>query len=94
MQIVNIQETINIQAERLNIVVADRQKVTEKGKADLEPTDTSNAKTIADLKKELCQSIVNKFRSAEDKLAYIDDDIQGLNKTVVVFEQKHSVELG
>merc|ERR1719305_1531455 len=85
-QIVNLQETINIQAERVNAVDADRQKAAEKAKADLE----SNAKAIADLKNELGQSIVDKFRPAEDRLANIDGDIQGLNKTVAVFEQKHT----
>merc|ERR1719219_1572432 len=85
-QIVNLQETINIQAERANAVDADRQKAAEKAKADLE----SNAKAIADLKNELGQSIVDKFRPAEDRLANIDGDIQGLNKTVAVFEQKHT----
>ena len=89
-QIVNLQETINIQAERVNAVDADRQKAAEKAKADLESTVASNAKAIADLKNELGQSIVDKFRPAEDRLANIDGDIQGLNKTVAVFEQKHT----
>merc|ERR1711971_858356 len=78
-QIVNLQEIINIQAERVNAVDADRQKVA-----------ASNAEAIADLKNELGQSIVDKFRPAEDRLANIDGDIQGLNKTVAVFEQKHT----
>merc|ERR1719300_104533 len=89
-QIVNLQETINIQAERVNAVDADRQKAAEKAKADLESTVASNAKAIADLRNELGQSIVDKFRPAEDRLANIDGDIQGLNKTVAVFEQKHT----
>ena len=89
-QIVNLQETINIQAERVNAVDADRQKAAEKAKADLESTVASNAKAIADLRNELGQSIVDKFRPAEDRLDNIDGDIQGLNKTVAVFEQKHT----
>merc|ERR1719291_1676007 len=89
-QIVNLQETINIQAERVNAVDADRQKAAEKAKADLESTVASNAKAIADIKNELDQSIVDKFRPAEDRLANIDGDIQGLNRTVAVFEQKHT----
>merc|ERR1719209_2239169 len=89
-QIVNLQETINIQAERVNAVDADRKKEAEKAKADLESTVQANAKAIADLKNELGQSIVDKFRPAEDRLANIDGDIQGLNKTVAVFEQKHT----
>ena len=32
----------------------------------------------------------DKFRPAEDRLANIDGDIQGLNKTMAVFEQKHT----
>merc|ERR1711971_57851 len=78
-QIVNLQETINIQAERVNAMDADRQKAAEKAN-----------EAIADLKNELGQSIVDKFRPAEDRLANIDGDIQGLNKTVAVFEQKHT----
>ena len=89
-QIVNLQDTINIQAEQVNAVDADRQKAAGKTKADLESTVASNAKAIADLKNELGQSIVDKFRPAEDRLANIDGDIQGLNKTVAVFEQKHT----
>merc|ERR1719285_106848 len=89
-QIVNLQETISIQAERVNAVDADRQKAAEKAKADLESAVASNANAIDDLKKELGQSIVDKFRPAEDRLANIDGDIQGLNKTVAVFEQKHT----
>merc|ERR1712013_836965 len=83
-------DNITIQAERVNAVDADRQKAAEKAKADLESTVASNAKAIADLKNELGQSIVDKFRPAEDRLANIDGDIQGLNKTVAVFEQKHT----
>ena len=89
-QIVNLQDTINIQAEQVNAVDADRQKAAGKTKADLESTVASKAKAIADLKNELGQSIVDKFRPAEDRLANIDGDIQGLNKTVAVFEQKHT----
>merc|ERR1711971_882099 len=70
---------INIQADRVNAVDADRQKAAEKAN-----------EAIADLKNELGQSIVDKFRPAEDRLANIDGDIQGLNKTVAVFEQKHT----
>ena len=61
-QIVNLQETINTQAERVNAVDADR----------------------------LDQFIVDKFRPAEDRLANTDGDSQGLNRTVAVFEQKHT----
>merc|ERR1712218_430165 len=80
-QIVNLQEVINIQAEQVNAVDADRQKAAGKTKADLESTVASKAKAIADLKNELGQSIVDKFRPVEDRPVNIDDNIQGLNKT-------------
>ena len=47
-QIVNLQDTINIQAEQVNAVDADRQKAAGKTKADLESTVASKAKAIAD----------------------------------------------
>ena len=88
-QIVNLQETINIQAERVNAVDADRQKAAEKARADLESTVASKAKAIADLRNELRQSIVSKFRPAKDRFKSIDEDIQGLNKIEAVLEQEH-----
>ena len=83
-QIVNLQDTINIQAEQVNAVDADRQKAAGKTKADLESTVASKAKAIADLKNELGQSIVDKFRPVEDRPVNIDDNIQGLNKTFLL----------
>ena len=83
-QIVNLQDTINIQAEQVNAVDADRQKAAGKAKADLESTVASKAKAIADLKNELGQSIVDKFRPVEDRPVNIDDNIQGLNKTFLL----------
>ena len=41
----------------------------------------ANARAIAYLIDQLGQSIVDKFRPAEDRLANSDGDIQGLNKT-------------
>ena len=79
-QIVNLQETINIQAERVNAVDADRQKAAEKAKADLESTVASNAKAIADLKIEPGQSIVDMFRLAEDRLVNINAQDQKMIK--------------
>ena len=83
-QIVNLQDTINIQAEQVNAVDADRQKAAGKTKADLESTVASKAKAIADLKNELGQSIVDKFRPVEDRPVNINDNIQGLNKTFLL----------
>merc|ERR1711873_259872 len=75
-QIVNLQDAVNIQAEQVNAVDADRQKAAGKTKADLESTVASKAKAIADLKNELGQSIVDKFRLVEDRPVNEDGNIQ------------------
>ena len=80
----NLQEVINIQAEQVNAVDADRQKAAGKTKADLESTVASKAKAIADLKNELGQSIVDKLRPVEDRPVNEDGNIQGLNKTCLL----------
>ena len=67
-----------------------RQLPWRKSVEDLESTVASNAKAIADLKIEPGQSIVDKFRLAEDRPVNIAGDTQGLNKTVVVLERRRT----
>merc|ERR1712226_1627204 len=90
LQIVNIQESINIQSEQVKKVDAERQRSEAKAKEDLEATVASNEKAIAELRNELDDSIVQKFKPTEDKLHGIDGQVQILNQTVAVFESRHA----
>merc|ERR1719153_564581 len=89
LQIVNIQESINIQAEHVKKVVAERQLNEAKAKEDLEAAVAGNERAIAELRNEIDNSIVEKFKPTEEKLNGIDGQVQILNKSVTVFESRH-----
>merc|ERR1719342_2013577 len=90
LQIVNIQESINIQAEHVKKVDAERQLNAAKAKEDLEAAVADNERAISELRNELDNSIVEKFKPTEDKLNGIDGQVQILNKSVAVFESRHA----
>ena len=68
-------------AAKTKEVDAEPQRSKAKAKEDLYADAAANARAIADLIDQLGQSIVDKFRPAEDRLANSDGDIQELNKT-------------
>merc|ERR1719481_2028767 len=90
LQIVNIQESINIQAEHVKKVDAERQLNAAKAKEDLEAAVADNERAISELRNELDNSIVEKFKPTEDKLNGIDGQVQILNKSVTFFESHHA----
>merc|ERR1719158_1514933 len=90
LQIINIQESINIQAEHVKKVDAERQLNAAKAKEDLEAAVADNERAISELSNELDNSIVEKFKPTEDKLNGIDGQVQILNKSVAVFESRHA----
>merc|ERR1719481_2344770 len=90
LQIVNIQESINIQAEHVKKVDAERQLNEAKAKEDLEAAVADNERAISEMRNELGNSIVEKFKPTEDKLNGIDSQVQILNKSVTFFESRHA----
>merc|ERR1719419_1729922 len=87
--LVNLQESINLQSEEVKKVDAERQMAANKAKEDIESTAASNAKAMADLKNDVAQSIAERIQPAEEKLASLDNNVSGLNKTIAIFEDRH-----
>merc|ERR1719283_503705 len=87
--LVNLQESINLQSEEVKKVDAERQMAANKAKEDIESTAASNAKAMADLKNDVAQSIADRIQPAEEKLANLDNNVSGLNKTIAIFEDRH-----
>merc|ERR1711962_815683 len=90
LNIVNIQESINIQAEEAKKMDTERQINADKAKKDLEAAVADNERAITELRNELDNSIVEKFKPTEEKLNGIDGQVQILNKSVAVFESRHA----
>ena len=44
---------------------------------------------MTDLKHEVAQSIAERIQPAEEKLANLDNNVSGLNKTIAIFEDRH-----
>ena len=75
-----------MQSEQVKKVDPERQMAAEKAKQDFETTVASNAKAISDLKNDMDQTIVDKFKPVVDKLNSTDGDIDGLRNTLAKYE--------
>jgi chromosome segregation ATPase len=56
---------------------------------DVETGIASNTKAIGQLKKEVGELIVEKIKPTEDKVNRMENIIQGVNKTLALFEDRH-----
>merc|ERR1711872_43225 len=96
--IVSIQESIYIQSEQVKKVEAERQQAMKKDQDDVQATILGNASAIGDLKRDFdkalleienMNSLEKKLKTNEDDIKHLDDTIDGLNKTVSIFEGSH-----
>ena len=87
--IVSLQESMNIQAEEIRKVDADRQFAASKAKYDLEVTVADNAKAIDELKSDVDEPIAQRIKPTDDKVKETDGTIQVLDQTVAISESHH-----
>merc|ERR1719309_465194 len=89
LQIVNIQESINMQSEHVKKMDAERQQSETKAKKDLEGSVAANKRAIDELRNELIECVSEKIQPTENKVKDIDSEIHVINKTVSVMESRH-----
>merc|ERR1712105_185457 len=83
-----LQETINFQSEEVKKVDAERQMAANKVREDIESTAASNSKAITELRNEVSQSIAEKIRPTEEKLANVDEKLQDIENQAGLSGQK------